>query len=88
MLNVIDQTGQNVVEKTTYKKDSLIFEMYANKKLIERFSSSYKFDTVNNTIHYEFSKQKLNLKIVKLTESEMEVLAPKTNKPILFIRAE
>lgn len=45
MLNVIDQTGENVVEKTTFTKDSIIIEMYANKKLIERFSSSYKFVT-------------------------------------------
>lgn len=88
MLNVIDQTGENVVEKTTFTKDSIIIEMYANKKLIERFSSSYKFDTVNNVIYYVIKKHKLKLKIMKLTDSEMEVLGPKTNNPILFSRAK
>lgn len=88
MLRVIDQTGENVVEKTTFTKDSIIIEMYANKKLIERFSSSYQFDTVNNAIHYVIKKHKLKLKIMKLTDSEMELLEPKTNNPILFSRAK
>jgi hypothetical protein len=88
MRDVVDQTGQNATEKTTFYKDSVVIEMYANKKLTERFSSYYKFDTVNNVIHYEFAKQKLNLKIVKLSKSEMEVLEPKTKKPIRLIRAE
>ncbi|WNM18455.1 hypothetical protein [Flavobacterium capsici] len=88
MRDVIDQTGQNATEKTTFYKDSVVVEMFANKKLAQRFSTQYKFDTVKNVIHYEFEKQKLNLKILKLTKSEMEVQSPTEKKPIRLIRAE
>jgi hypothetical protein len=57
MRDVHDQTGQSFTEKTTFYKDSLVFEMFSNKKLTEKISCQYKFDTVKNVLHYQFRNQ-------------------------------
>lgn len=88
MRDVIDQTGQNATEKTTFTKDSVSVEIFSNNKLVEKINGQYKFDTIKNVIRYEFEKQKLNVKIIKLTESEMEILSPSSKNPIRLIRAK
>ena len=70
MQDVVDQTGQNVTEKTTFYKDSVVFEMFANKKLIERLCRKYEFDTISNVVHYNFGTQTVDLQILKLTECD------------------
>lgn len=90
MRDVVDQTGQNATEKTTfYNGDSLTIEMFLDKKLYEKQSGKYTFDTISKMIHIQAPKSgKLDFKVLKLTNSEMELLNSKQKKPIRFIRAE
>lgn len=94
MKDVVDQTGKNASEKTTfYKGDSVVVEKFENKKLIDKFSSEYKFDTISNMIHIHPGKLldetiKLDFKVLKLTDSEMELSNTKQKKLIRLIRAE
>lgn len=90
MRDVIDQSGQNATDKTTfYRGDSLIMEMFANKKLVEKQNGEYKFDTISNIIQIEVGNAKIsNIKVLKLTDSEMELLYEKQKKTTRFIRTE
>lgn len=90
MRDLVDQSGQNATEKTTfYRGDSLVMEMFANKKLVEKQNGKYKFDTISNIIHIQLGKTGTSdLKVLKLINSEMELLYPKQKKPIRFIRIE
>ncbi|MGQ7947572.1 hypothetical protein [Flavobacterium sp. WC2509] len=90
MRDVIDQSGQNATDKTTfYHGDSLIMEMFANKKLVEKQNGKYKFDTISNIIQIEVGNAKIsNIKVLKLTDSEMELLYEKQKKTTRFIRTE
>lgn len=90
MRDVVDQTGKNATEKTTfYNGDSLTIEMFENKKLFEKQRAVYNFDTITKTIHIEAPKSgKLDFKVLKLTSSEMELFNSKQKKLIRFIRAE
>jgi hypothetical protein len=86
MRDVVDQTGQIANEKTTFYNDSLVFEMFANKKLVERISTKYKFDTLSNIIHYQIENINVDFKVLKLTDSEMELQNVLEKKPIRFIK--
>ncbi len=93
MRDIVDQTGKNASEKTTfYEADSLIIEMFANKKLIEKQSWRYKFDTISNMIHIEINENgkiaAFELKVLKLTNSEMELANSKQQKLVKYIRTK
>ncbi|MEN2399299.1 hypothetical protein GKZ90_0005895 [Flavobacterium sp. MC2016-06] len=90
MRDFIDQSGQNGTDKTTfYHGDSLAIEMFANKKLVEKQNGKYKFDTISNIIQIEVGNAKIsNIKVLKLTDSEMELLYEKQKKTTRFIRTE
>ena len=92
MRDVVDETGKNASEKATfYKGDSLIIEMFANRKLIEKQNWRYKFDTVSKIIHIGAGKKgrfEFDLKVLKLKNSEMELQNTMQPKSIRYIRTE
>ncbi len=88
MRDVINQTEQNVSDKTTFDNDSLVVEIFADKKLNYRVSAKYKFDKTFNIIHYEIMSIKIDLKILKLTNTEMELLNTKEKKSVRYIRIQ
>lgn len=86
--DIVDQTAQNASEKTTfYNGDSLTIELFANSKIVEKYSGSYKFDTISKIIHIKIKKDRVfNFKVLKLTDSEMELQDVKQNQLIRYVK--
>ncbi|WP_417940110.1 lipocalin family protein [Flavobacterium sp. RS13.1] len=74
MKDLVNTTEKNIEDKTTFTKDSsLIFELISNGKTIDKEIANYSLK--NNIITVKFKKQNLyNFKILKLNNSEMELL--------------
>ena len=69
--NVIDQSGQNASDKITFSKDSVNLEIFANKKLVERYAGKYSLDVKLKLITIQYPNQpKFKFEIVKLSEKE------------------
>ena len=82
--NLDSQYPKNYSQKTTFTNDSLIFEEYDKKKLVTRINAKYKFDEVTKIINYDVGNTKIELKVLKLNNSEMELLNINQKKPMRF----
>jgi hypothetical protein len=85
MKDVVDTTGKNIVDKSTFTKDNLLIsEFISNGKTIEKDVFNYSLN--NNVLTIKFKNQYYDLKIVKLNDSEMELFNSKENKVIRYIK--
>lgn len=86
MKDLVDTTGKNIEDRTTFTKDNLlIFELLSNGKTIEKEVANYTLK--NNVITVIFKNQILyNLKILRLNNSEMELLNSKDKKAYRYIK--
>lgn len=85
MEDVVDTTGKNIVDKSTFTKDNLLIsEFISNGKTIEK--DIFNYSLKNNILTIKFKEQYSDLKIVKLNDSEMELLNIKENKIIRYVK--
>lgn len=85
MKDVVDTTGKNIVDKSTFTKDSLLIsEFISNGKTIEK--DVFNYNLKNNVLTIKFKNQSSDLKILKLNDSEMELLNSKENKVIRYVK--
>lgn len=86
MKDLVNTTGKNVKDKTTFTKDSLLItELISNGKTIEK--EIFNYSLKNNIITIKARDQySFDFKILKLNNSEMELLNIKENKAFRYIR--
>lgn len=77
---------RNFTEETTFTPDSLVFKIFENKKQTVRHSWLYKFASSTNNISFNNGAFLVDLKIVKLTDTELELQNPNDDRPMKFIR--
>lgn len=82
--NLDAQYPKNYSQKTTFTNDSLIFEEFDKEKLVTRIIAKYKFDAVSKIINYDTGNTKVELKVLKLNNSEMELLNMNQKKAMRF----
>lgn len=82
--------GPNVIEKITFfENDSGVKELIRNNKRIDRYSFSFKYNFDRNAKIIDFYQDEpsgMRLKILKLNDSEMELLNSSTKKPMRYER--
>lgn len=87
MKNVINNTGQDLSEKTTYYKDgTVVTEMALDGKLTEQFKSKYSIDKEKGILLLQLQKDTVEFAIVKLDRDEFDLKDPKTGRVIQNIR--
>ncbi len=69
-------------QKITFTDDSLSFEEFQKEKNITRLSSEYKFDAKSKVISYNVGNTKVELEVLKLNNTEMELLNKNEKKPM------
>ncbi|MHC0447472.1 hypothetical protein ACWA1F_18835 [Flavobacterium sp. 3-218] len=86
MKDLVDTTGKNIEDKTTFTKDNLlILELISNEKIIEKNIANYTLE--KNIIKIKYGKRNLfNYEILKLNDSEMELLHSTDKKIYRYIR--
>lgn len=84
--DLIDTTGKNIENKATFTKDGLfITEFLSCGKTIEK--EIFTYNLKNNIITIKSKNQySFYFKILKLNDSEMELLNIKENKVLRYIR--
>ncbi len=75
-------------QRTTFTDDSLIFEEFQKEKNVTRLSSKYKFDAKSKVISYNTGNNTMELEVVKLNESELELLNKCQKKTIKYKRVQ
>lgn len=86
MRDLVNTTGKNIEDKTTFTKDSLlIFELISNGKTIDKEVANYSLK--NNIITVKFKNQNpYDFKILKLNNSEMELLNIKEKRAYRYVK--
>lgn len=86
MKDLVNTTGKNIEDKTTFTKDSLlIFELISNGKTIDKEVANYNLK--NNIITVKFKDQNpYAFKILKLNNSEMELLNIKEKRAYRYTK--
>ncbi|WP_163399348.1 lipocalin family protein [Flavobacterium fluviatile] len=77
---------KTIEDKTTFTKDSLlIFELISNGKIIDKEVANYSLK--NNTITVKFKNQNpYDFKVLKLNNSEMELLNIKEKRAFRYVK--
>ena len=87
MKDVVNNTGQNISEKTTYYKNGeVITEMALEGKTIEKIKAKYFINRNNGTIRIEYQKYSGEFCIEKLDDDEFDIKDLKTNRTVRNIR--
>jgi len=87
MKDVVNNTGQNISEKTTYYKNGeVITEMALEGKTIEKIKAKYFINRNNGTIRIEYQKYSGEFSIEKLDDDEFDIKDLKTNRTVRNIR--
>ncbi|MFD2940621.1 lipocalin-like domain-containing protein [Flavobacterium notoginsengisoli] len=82
----LDTTNNNFEDKIIFTKDNLlIIEIVSKGKVVNKETGTYELK--NDTITIKFNNQySFDFRILKLDESEMELLNIKENKVIKYIK--
>lgn len=87
MRDVINDTGEDISDKTTFNNDStFIAEIFLDGNVVESFSGKFKIDQNKKTISIQFEDYIGESKIEKLNEKEFIVKDLKTGKITRSIR--
>lgn len=87
MKDVVNNTGQNISEKTTYYENGdVITEMSLDGENIEKINAKYSINKNNGTIRLEYQKYSGEFSIEKLDDDEFDIKDLKTNRLIRNIR--
>ena len=88
MKDVVNNTGDNFSEKTTYYKDNkAVSEVWLNGKLTDKFILKYSIDKSKNILHLEFNKKyNSDFLILKLNRKELDLKDIKNNRITRNIR--
>ena len=86
MKDLVDTTGKNIEDKTTFTKDNLIItELISNGKIIEKEIFNYSLE--NNILTIKAGEQyRSDFKILKLNDSEMVLLNIKEKRAHKYIK--
>jgi len=83
-INLDCQNCKGYSQKITFTNDSMFFDEYENNKLVGRNSTKYEFDEVYKTINYDAGNVKVQLRVLKLKDLEMELLNTNQKKTMKF----
>lgn len=80
--------GANVNQKITfYKNDTAVVEFFRNNEKVDTYNFKYKFNTKAKIINlFNGEAISMKLKVLKLNNSEMELLNPNMENPMRYER--
>ncbi|PTT00515.1 hypothetical protein DBR27_12640, partial [Flavobacterium sp. HMWF030] len=87
MKDLVNTTGKKFEDKTTFTKDNVvILESISNGKTLDKEIGSYTLKN-NELLNIKFQNNySFDLKILKLNDSEMELLNIKEKRAVRYIR--
>lgn len=77
---------ENVTDRATFTKDSMIGEVLQNDSVVQRVTCAYKVDPTSKLLTLFMPDTQEVLEIVRLDASEMELRRPSTGLITVFVR--